>query len=116
MGISNKFFGGSIHSNDPLGGKPPIYGGNGTNEKKAAIVNCASMSMANYLIDNFISEKHGELEIDWNRTIEFFIKSQSEKNSKIRVIGITCSDGSKHKYYFDVTRPMNATDKLLGFE
>lgn len=116
MGLFNKFFGNPGSNKNSSDDKPPIYGGDGTSEEDAAIINCASMGTANRLMDRFISDKHGELEKDWNRTVEFFLKSESPNATKIRVIGIKCSDGSEYKFYFDVTRPMKVANKMLGLD
>lgn len=116
MGLFNNFFSKSNQKKDPSKGKPPVYGGDGTSKENAAVVNCASMSLANRLINDFISKKHGELEKDWNRNIEYFLNSEESENPRIRVISIECSDGSNHEYYFDVSRPMGVANKMLGFE
>lgn len=114
MGLFNKLFGKSKTNKNPLDDKPPIYGGDGTTEENAAVINCASMGTANRLMDRFISEKHGEVEKDWKRAIEFFRKSEDSNPPMIRVIRIQCSDGSEHQYYFDITRPMNVASKMFG--
>ncbi|MEX0608812.1 MAG: hypothetical protein WD016_10690 [Balneolaceae bacterium] len=116
MGLFNKFFGSSKSNKNPLDDKPPIYGGDGTTEENAAVINCASMGTANQLINRFIAENHGEFEKDWNRTIEHFLNSEKSTAPQIRVIGVKCSDGTSHQYYFDVSRPMKVANKMLGFE
>ena len=116
MALFNKFFGKSKSNKNPLDDKPPIYGGDGTTEENVAVINCASMGLANRLMDRFISEKHGEIEKDWNRTIEFFLKNEESKTPRIRVIGVECSDGAEYQYYFDVSRPMNVANKMLGLD
>lgn len=116
MGLFNKYFGKSKSNKNLLDDKPPIYGGNGTSEEEAAIINCASMGLANRLMNKFISEKHGEVEKDWNRTIELFLTSEELKTPRIRLIGVKCSDGTEYQYYFDVSRPMNVANKMLGLD
>lgn len=116
MGIFKKFFGKSESNKNPLDDKPPIHGGDGTTEENAAVINCASMRLANRLMNRFISERHGEFEKDWNRTIEFFLNSENSSIPDIRVIGVECSNGTEHKYYFDVSRPMKVANNILKLD
>jgi len=116
MGLFNNLFGKSKSTKNPLDDKPAIYGGDGKTEGNAAVINCTSMGTANHLMNRYISERHGEFEKDWNRTIEFFLNSEESNIPKIRVIGVECSNGSEHKYYFDVSRPMKVANKMLGLD
>lgn len=115
MGIFSKIFGKSGSQNNSKK-KPPIHGGNGTCKEDPAIINCTSLSTANMLMNRFISEKHGELDVDWKRTIEFFLDSKSDSGIEIRVIDVKCSDGTQYQYYFDVTRAMNVLNKMMGID
>jgi len=116
MGFFNKIFGRSKPSKKSFDDKPPIYGGDGTTEQNAVVINCASMGMANNLMDRFISERHGDKETDWNRTVEFFLNSDQQSTPEIRFLGIKCNNGDEHQYYFNVSRPMNVANKILGLE
>ena len=60
MGFLGRLFGKSSSKSEQT-----IYGGDGLTAETAAIVNCASMSMANLIMDNFISKKHGKKDLDW---------------------------------------------------
>lgn len=116
MGLFSKLFGTNNHRN-PMDDKPPLYGGDGSSNAQAAVVNCASMSMANHLIDGYITEQHGTKDIDWKRGVEMFDNSPNIPEFTVRIVDIECSDGSHVNYYFDVSRPMAATKKaakMLG--
>jgi hypothetical protein len=92
---------------------PPIYGGDARLAETAAIINCAAMSTAHILIDRFISELHGQKDSDWKRSIEYFVRDSNISEFTIRAIGVIITSGEIFTYYFNVTRPMNATKKLL---
>ena len=91
---------------------PPIYGGDATGKDEPAIVNCASMGLANQLIDRFISERHGTQGEAWQRGAEFFVNKESGRF--IRCINVDLSNGQTTAYFFDVTRPMRVAEKMLG--
>lgn len=111
MSIFDKLFGTSKNRN-PLDDKPPMYGGDGSSASEAVVVNCASMSTANHLIDRFISERHGKRDDNWKRGVEMFDNSTNQSEFTIRMISVECKDGTVAKYYFNVSRPMAATKKL----
>jgi len=94
--------------------KPPIYGGDGKSQENAVVINCASIGMANSLINRFLSEKYGVLDKDWKRSVEFYIHTENNNSPKIRVIGIETTDETKIQYFFDLSRPMKALDKMMG--
>lgn len=118
MGFFNKLFGGKDEARtDPLGGKPPMYGGDGSSPEQAVVVNCASMGTANHLIDRFISERHGEKGKDWQRGIEMFVNAPDVAEYTIRSIGVELSNGGRESYFFDVSRPMSGSKnvaKMMG--
>jgi hypothetical protein len=91
--------------------KPPIYGGDGLSDHSPAIVNCASMGMAQALIDGFISEKCGK---GWERETEFTIASPSNPSKSLRLICVHTSEGQEHNYYFDLSRPVSVAMKMSG--
>lgn len=107
MSIFSKLFGSKKKSD--YDDKPPIYGGDGLSDDSPAIVNCASMGMAQALIDSFISEKCGN---DWEREIEFTISSPSDLSKSLRLICVRASDGNEHKFYFDLSRPASVAMKM----
>jgi len=112
MGIFSKLFGGG----NARGGatqKPPIHGGDGLSDQTPAIVNCASMSVANTLIERFISDACGD---GWERGIEFTVVNAKDSSKSLRLICVTRADGSEAKFYFDLTRPVEATAKLAGLK
>jgi hypothetical protein len=97
-----------------LAEKPSTFGGDGTSPEEAVVVNCASMSMANRIIDDFISDRHGEKGDDWSREFEMFHNSPMEDGPTIRMIGVKMSNDESHNYYFNVSRPMGATMDLIN--
>ncbi|EML1877568.1 TPA: hypothetical protein R2X00_005226 [Escherichia coli] len=109
MGIISRLFGGK--SKPQYDNKPPIYGGDGLTDRSPAIVNCASMGMAQALIDGFISERCGE---GSERGIEFTLKSPDNSEKLIKMICVTAPDGSEHKFYFDLSRPVAVAMKMSG--
>lgn len=111
MGLFSKLFGGAKRSN-PLDDKPPLYGGDGSSPTQAVVVNCASMSMANHLIDQFISERHGQKDKNWNREFEMFDNSPNIPEFTVRTIAVKCSNGTLVSYHFDISKPMVATKNL----
>ena len=115
MGIFDKIFGGLFGKSkkEKLDAKPSAFGGDGTSPEEAVVVNCASMGMANRIIDNFISERHGEKGDDWNREFEMFHSSPIEDSPTIRMIGVKLSESESRDYYFNITRPMGATMDLI---
>lgn len=99
---------------EKLDEKPPTFGGDGTSPEEAVVVNCASMSMANRIIDDFISDRHGEKGEGWSRNFEMFHNSPMEDGPTIRMIGIKLSDDESRDYFFNVSRPMGATMDLIN--
>jgi len=117
MGLLSRIFGSSTSKRNPNDDKPPLYGGDGSNSEEAVVVNCASMGMANHLMDRFISERHGTKDQDWKRSMGMFVNGPEIEDFSIRCIGIETSNSENVAYYFDVTRPMNGTKnvaKLMG--
>lgn len=99
---------------EKLAEKPSVFGGDGTSPEEAAVVNCASMGMDNRIIDDFISDRHGEKGDDWSRGFEMFHNSPMEDGPTIRMIGVKMSDDESRNYYFNVSRPMGATMDLIN--
>ena len=118
MGFLRKLFGGEdTGKNDPMSSKPALYGGDGSTPEKAVVVNCASMEMAQRLIEQFISHRHGEKGQDWHRGIDMFVNTPVTKEYTIRSIGVQLSDSEDTSYFFDISRPMSASKdvaKLMG--
>lgn len=92
---------------------PPVYGGGATSPYAAVTINWASMQMAHHLIDRFISERHGRKDVDWNRSIEFFVNEVRVPEFTVSAIGVKTASGKNLTYYFNVGRPMNATKNLM---
>ena len=95
---------------------PPIHGGDGTSSATPAIVNCASMSVADHLIDQFISERHGKKDADWKRGGEFFVSVPGSPEFTVRSIGVNTKSGSGSgpTYYFNLARPMRVAKAMMG--
>lgn len=91
--------------------KPPIYGGDGLSNESPAIVNCASMGMAQALIDRFISERCGE---EWERGVEMTLASRNVPDKSIQVISVKLPDGTEKRFYFDLSRPVSVAMKMSG--
>jgi hypothetical protein len=92
---------------------PAIYGGDAKSVKTAAIINCTAMSTAHLLIDQFISEIHGPKESDWKRSVEYFVRDLNIPEFTVRAIGVITTSGEMRSYYFNISRPMNASKKLI---
>ncbi|MDA0195275.1 MAG: hypothetical protein O2951_09555 [Bacteroidetes bacterium] len=90
----------------------PITGGDATSIETSAIIHCLSMGMANSLIDRFISERHGTVGEDWKRSLEHFVVNDRIISGVIRCIIITSKKGNM-AYYFNVSRPMQGTLKVI---
>jgi len=115
MGFFDKLFGGLFGKSkkEKLDSKPSTFGGNGTSPQEAVVVNCASMCMASRIIDDFISDRHGEKGDDWNREFEMFHSSPIEDGPIIRMVGFKLSKSESLEYYFNIIRPMGATIDLI---
>ena len=100
----------------PILGKddiPTICGGDALSVETPATINCAAMSTAHFLINKFISERHGQKDTDWGAECEFFVNEPNIPKFTVRAFGISTKSGETCTYYFDVARPMNATKKLI---
>ena len=109
MSLFSKLVGGRDAIDPP---ESPFSGGDGSDLSHAVVVNCASMTVANALIDGYVSERHGRPGDDWVRGVEFFVGSLEISPYTVRSIGIKCRSGVTHTYFFDVSRPMDATKNL----
>lgn len=107
MGIFRRLFSGLIK--DKPSDKPPIYGGDGLSKESPAIVNCASMSMAQGLMDRFISEKCGE---NWERGVELTLASRDDPDKNIKMVSVELPDGTENQFYFDLSRPVDVSLKM----
>jgi len=112
MGLFDKLFGRNKKQGHPVDGKPPAFGGDGSTAEEAVVVNCASMGMANRIIDNWISERHGEKGDDWKRTVEMFLDHGQSYPPTLRLIGVETKEEEEPRYVFNIGRPMGATMKL----
>ncbi len=81
----------------------PILGGDGLSPQSALILNCSSMGVARHLINKFISDRHGEINIDWKPSIEYFVTAEGIPEFSIRAYGIKLNNEDGHTYYFDVS-------------
>ena len=108
MSIISRLFGKKKNDYDD---KPPIYGGDGLTDHSPAIINCASMGMAQALIDGFISEK---CDGEWERGMEYTLSAPDGTRKPIRMICVKTSNGSEHNFYFDLSRPVSVTMKMSG--
>jgi len=111
MGLFAKLFGKESSSLEEMDKMPPIYGGDATSVHTAATINCASMGMANHLIDRFISEQHGQKDTDWSLKLEYFIEKENIPEFT-RAFVVTTKSEEKNIYYFNVARPMNGTMQM----
>ncbi|MGW8122228.1 hypothetical protein ACV07N_06165 [Roseivirga echinicomitans] len=90
----------------------PVTGGDAASIETAAIVNCASMGIANSLINQFISERHGTEGEEWKRGMEHFIDTPEIPSGNIRCIHVDLGEDSC-AYYFNVSRPMKGRLKVF---
>lgn len=109
MGWLDSLFGKKSQSPDDL---PPTYGGSGKSATDAVVINCASMSMANELIDRFISERHGEKGRGWIRGIELSIKHPESPAGSLKAIAVSLPGNQEEMYYFDLSRPSGVARKM----
>lgn len=109
MGIISRLFGGNNKPQDD--DKPPIYGGDGLSDRSPAIINCASMAMAQALIDGFILERCGP---GSERGVELTLEAPNNPDKLIKMVSVTAKDGSGHKFYFDLSRPVAVVMKMSG--
>ena len=114
MGLLDLFFGGKSPSPQDLDKLPPIHGGDALSPQTAAIVNCASMNLANILINSYITERHGKMDADWKRVAESFVNQPSIPEFSVRRVSISTSSKEIYDYYFNLARPMNATQKMMA--
>lgn len=111
MGLLSKLFG-SKKTERP-DDKLPIYGGDGMSALSPAIINCASMDMAQHLMDKFISENFGD---GWSRGAEFTLESPDDPEKLLKAICVSRPDGSEGKFYFDLSRPFGNAMKMMGLK
>jgi hypothetical protein len=90
----------------------PYLGGDGLSAENPVFINCASGSMAQHLIDRFISEKHGEKDSDWEMGISFTIDSDKTKCGMIKAISVKTGQ-EELNYFFDLSRPMAVLEKFI---
>ncbi|WP_067587930.1 hypothetical protein [Endozoicomonas ascidiicola] len=112
MGFFSKIFGKNEGLGDDirLNDNPPIYGGDGLSENSPAIVNCASMGMAQAIINTFISDNFGE---GSKRGNEYTINHPSDSKKSLKMIVVNKADGENIKVYFDLSRPIGVATKML---
>ncbi|HUH36500.1 MAG TPA: hypothetical protein VL027_01005 [Spongiibacteraceae bacterium] len=96
---------------DPSGGHPPLYGGDGLTAQSPVIVNCASLSTAQSLMDKFISERCGDT---WERTLAASLAGHETSGKLIRLLHVRTPDGVDHEFYFDLTRPNGVAMEMVG--
>ena len=113
MGIFSALFG-KNPSRPDYSNLPPIHGGDGLSSATSAVVNCASMSVANHLIDQFISERHGEKNLSWERNGEFFVNVAGLPEFTVRAINVTTNSDAGQTYYFNIARPMRVAKAMMG--
>jgi len=94
--------------------QPPIGGGDGSTKEQVIVLNCASIGMAQMLINRIISEKFGKKGIDWKGGIEMFAPGANGPDSYIRILTFSLKNGIRERFYFDLTRSMKVVDKLRG--
>lgn len=91
--------------------KPPVYGGDGLSADSPVIINCASMEMAFSLIDKFISQ---QCEGDWEKGPGFSLNDPHHPEKLYKAIKVTMESGEEGAFYFDFSRPMTNTMRMLG--
>lgn len=96
------------------GQSSPFGGGDGSSAGNAVVLNCASMAIARRLIDRFISERHGQKTSNWTIVTEYFVRQSNVPPDSIRSVSVDCNDGSKHTYYFDISRQVKNMDRMAG--
>lgn len=110
MGLLTFLFGSKKSNFDD---KPPIYGGDGLSDSSPAIINCASMDMAQHLMDQFMAEKCGT---GWERGIEFTLGDPNNPKNNLKAITVKLSNGEITHFYFDLSRPVANAMKMLGLK
>jgi hypothetical protein len=90
----------------------PIGGGSGKTLEQAVILNCSSPSTANMLIEKFISELHGKIDVDWSLSSSF-ITSDNKNQPNIKKVEIETVDGKCEEYYFDISKSMGFINNLI---
>lgn len=108
MGFFSRFFGGKSNTDDE---KPAMYGGDGLTQSSPVIINCASMGVAQTLMERVINSHCGK---DWTREVEFSLKDPNDPQKSLKMISVVTQDGSKHSFYFDLSRPVKNAMKLQG--
>jgi hypothetical protein len=109
MGLFFKLFGKKLLSPDEMNKLPPIYGGDATSAKKAAIINCFSMDLAEIIMDEFISNQHGKKDSHWSHeSIALLMKPEYTRATQI-----TTRQGKSYVYYFNISRPLKASVNLM---
>lgn len=113
MGFLNALFG-KKPSRPDYTKFPAIHGGDGLSPTTPAIINCASMSVANHLIDQFISKHHGEKNVNWDRNGEFFVNVADLPEFTVRAIHVATNSESEPTYYFNLERPIRVAKAMMG--
>ena len=87
-------------------------GGDGLTEETPVGINCKSMHRAEYLIERFINEKHGQKMIDWEMGGSLIFPSSKVKCGYVMNTIVKTKNGEKH-YYFDLSRPILLGNKSI---
>ena len=88
-----------------------VHGGDGMSEYSPAIVDCSSPSLANRLIDRFITERCGN---DWERDMEMTIKNPKNQSKSLRLICVKKSGGEIANFYFDLSKSIDGAMRIAG--
>lgn len=91
---------------------PAVSGGDGLDSKTAAIINCASLEMARFLVEQFISERHGEVDVDWSYGPQFCFEGES--GERLRCMIVNLPTGECLTYFFDYQRPLEVLSHMLN--
>jgi hypothetical protein len=90
----------------------PITGGNGKTLEQAVILNCSSPSTVNMLIEKFISELHGKIDVDWSLSSSI-ITSDNKNQPNFKKVEIETVDGKCEEYYFDISKSIGFIKNLI---
>jgi len=109
LAIANHFGGQNLFSTKKVIGNfiEIIYRPNpntGITSNTPYILDCQSLSMANKLVSDFISERHGIENLDWQIVGSAYLANENIKYGTIRTIFGNHKTG-QFKYYFDFSIP-----------
>ena len=90
-----------------------VHSSRGLTSEIPYLIDCQSLSMANKLVNDFISERHGIENKDWEILGSAYLSNNKIQYGTIRTIFGNHKNG-KFKYYFDFSKPnSNPLNKII---